>query len=313
MDTKQFYANGKLLLSGEYFVLDGALALAVPLIKGQSLLVRQSFGMPHLLEWESLAIDNKTWFKAHFDLTNGKTLFSSDETVSQRILQLFDYISKSQPTFYQGLLESRISITTRLDFDRQFGFGTSSTLVTNLANWANVNPYSLLEHTFGGSGYDIACAQASGPIFFQRLSNNLPQWVHCPFDPPFKDQLYLVYLGKKQNSREGIRLYRQQTEVGQQQLNRFSQLAVDMVGANDLPSFNEMLKEHENLVSEHIGLSKAQDLYFGDYWGCIKSLGAWGGDFVLATSDRDIQTTKSYFETKGFTQIFEYNELILNN
>ena len=99
MDTKQFYANGKLLLSGEYFVLDGALALAVPLIKGQSLLVRQSFGMPHLLEWESLAIDNKTWFKAHFDLTNGKTLFSSDETVSQRILQLFDYISKSQPTF----------------------------------------------------------------------------------------------------------------------------------------------------------------------------------------------------------------------
>ena len=171
----------------------------------------------------------------------------------------------------------------------------------------------MLEHTFGGSGYDIACAQASGPIFFQRLSNSLPQWVHCPFDPPFKGQLYLVYLGKKQNSREGIRLYRQQTEVGQQQLNRFSQLAVDMVGANDLPSFNEMLKEHENLVSEHIGLSKAQDLYFGDYWGCIKSLGAWGGDFVLATSNRDIQTTKSYFETKGFTQIFEYNELILNN
>ena len=35
-----FYSHGKLLLTGEYLVLDGALALAVPCKLGQSLTVR---------------------------------------------------------------------------------------------------------------------------------------------------------------------------------------------------------------------------------------------------------------------------------
>ena len=39
MKTKTFYSHGKLLLSGEYVVLDGALSLAIPTKYGQSLIL----------------------------------------------------------------------------------------------------------------------------------------------------------------------------------------------------------------------------------------------------------------------------------
>ena len=38
---KTYYSNGKLLLTGEYVVLDGAEALAVPTRFGQNLTVKQ--------------------------------------------------------------------------------------------------------------------------------------------------------------------------------------------------------------------------------------------------------------------------------
>lgn len=41
MSEKLFYSNGKLLLSGEYAVLDGALSLAVPTKYGQLLSVKK--------------------------------------------------------------------------------------------------------------------------------------------------------------------------------------------------------------------------------------------------------------------------------
>ena len=39
----------------------------------------------------------------------------------------------------------------------------------------------------------------------------------------------------------------------------------------------------------------------------IKSLGAWGGDFILATSKDD---PTSYFKKKGFNTIFKFDDII---
>ena len=36
-----------------------------------------------------------------------------------------------------------------------------------------MNPYILLFDTFGGSGYDIACAEAEGPVLYQLLEDEL--------------------------------------------------------------------------------------------------------------------------------------------
>ena len=45
---------------------------------------------------------------------------------------------------------------------------------------------------------------------------------------------------------------------------------------------------------------------FSDYPGAIKSLGAWGGDFVLATRKQAID----YFPLKGYKTIYSWDDMI---
>ena len=41
-------------------------------------------------------------------------------------------------------------------------------LISNLAKLNNVNPYNITFKNFGGSGYDIACSLAKGPIIYEK-------------------------------------------------------------------------------------------------------------------------------------------------
>jgi hypothetical protein len=47
---------------------------------------------------------------------------------------------------------------------------------------------------------------------------------------------------------------------------------------------------------------------FPDYSRAIKSLGAWGGDFVLATGNFN---EMDYFKQKGFHTIISYHKMVL--
>ena len=60
----EFYGRGKLLLSGEYLVLDGAEALALGLQVGQRMRVEDVPGDG--LEWKSTEKDGSVWFSARF-------------------------------------------------------------------------------------------------------------------------------------------------------------------------------------------------------------------------------------------------------
>jgi mevalonate kinase len=208
---------------------------------------------------------------------------------------------------------------TRLTFPRNWGLGTSSTLIANIARVFKVNPYALLAATFGGSGYDIACATADTPILFQK-ENDAILVENAAFLPIFKQNLYFVYLGKKQNSREGIERYkmrkmsenviaRHEATAGGY-LKEITDLTTAFLTASDLKMFDTLIVQHENLVASLIELPRAKTLYFADFWGEIKSLGAWGGDFVLATSDRNAVETKQYFMSKGFETVLTYDEMI---
>jgi len=42
----------------------------------------------------------------------------------------------------------------------------------------------------------------------------------------------------------------------------------------------------------------------------VKSLGAWGGDFVLVTSNRPEEETRNYFNEKGLEVFLRYDEII---
>ena len=297
-----YHAQGKLLLTGEYFVLDGAMALALPTRLGQHF--KLEHGKSGVLSWQSYDADGTCWFNTTLEIPNLKILSGEPSEATQRLIQVLE----------QAFLLSEIplnslagyAITTQLDFSRHWGLGSSSTLISFVAHLAQVNPYVLLAATFGGSGYDLACALAKGPIIYQ---NQVAQLV--AFHPSFVDQLYFVYLGKKQNSRDGILRYRALGEKVKASLGQINQLTLDVIACTSLSEFEKLMLRHEMIVSSMLDLPRAQDLYFSDYWGAVKSLGAWGGDFVLVTSDRDATSTKSYFQQKGFEVILGYREMIL--
>jgi mevalonate kinase len=279
------------------------MALALPCRLGQSLKIKPA--SDHIY-WSSYDEKEQRWFEAKFSTLNYKCLETSDEAISERLLQIFEAIEQLKPGFWQQV--GSVAISTHLEFPRNWGLGTSSTLIANLASWAKVNPYALLEKTFGGSGYDIACAIANGPLFY-IFKYGRPDIYPTSFNPPFKQNLYFVYLGKKQNSREGIARYRR-LEKNSDLAAYISLLSTEIQLAEDLATFEALLVDHEKTVADRLDLKRAKDLYFSDYWGEVKSLGAWGGDFVLVTSARSKSETQKYFNERGFETVLTFEELI---
>ena len=304
----RLHANGKLLLTGEYFVLDGALALATPVRYGQSLIVRRR-QPPGELRWQSYRPDGGSWFDATFELPGFSCRRSSDQGAARRLATILRAAAEQRPAFADPSIG--LDVETRLDFPRRWGLGSSSTLLSLVARWLEVDPFALLKASFGGSGYDLACATADGPILYQRHDGR-PQYVRFPFAPAFADQLYFVYLGRKQNSRAGIARYRERVRRRPGLIDRISHLTAAALTATDLEAFETALLEHEALVAATVDLPRAADLHFPNYWGVVKSLGAWGGDFVLLTSRRDASTTRKYVESCGFSVFFSYSDLILD-
>jgi mevalonate kinase len=308
-----FHAHGKLLLSAEYFVLDGAKALALPLKLGQNLEVETYYSSP-VLYWKSLDEYQNTWFEASFRIQDFKILETSENNIAERLKSILQACRKLNPDFLSGneigSMEGYKAVT-RLNFDKNWGLGTSSTLVFLIAQWAKIDPYELQFRTFGGSGYDIACAASDCPIIYS-IENNRPVISPSRFCPIFHRQLYFIYLGKKQNSREGIRKYKSISKSVTKAIELASQITALMSIAQQLHEFESYMLQHEDLVSKTIGLEKVKDRLFPDYWGQVKSLGAWGGDFVLATSRESEEVTRKYFCDKGYSVFFRFEELVLS-
>ena len=293
-------------MSGEYFILDGALGLAVPTKQGQSMTVEAAAGFDHILEWESLDNEDNVWFKGTFNKSNGLYLKGTDKATGLRLQQIFQAIQQLNAQFMRE--GECYKVSTHLDFPRDWGLGTSSTLIYNLAQWATVDAFELLDMTFGGSGYDIACAGAKQAMTFVRKPKL--EYEEVFFDPIFKSQLYFVYLTKKQNSRDGIARYRSLVKEKETLIQDISAITKEMQTVLRLEDFERLIKEHEAIVSASLNMARAKRLYFKDFWGEIKSLGAWGGDFVLATSEASEEATRKYFYDKGFDICLKYEDLV---
>ena len=301
-----YYSHGKLLLSGEYAVLDGARALALPTRLGQWLEVSEKGG--NTLSWTSLDADGTPWLQGQFEpeaLARPPKPGPFPADPQERLLQILQTAASLQPDFLQHCTGKQVK--TRLEFPRSWGLGSSSTLLANLAAWAGCDPYALLDRTLGGSGYDLACAAFDHPIFYRRIIPHPPVVEAAPFDPPFAESLWFIYLNVKQDSREGISRYRNLKSVPGTVLAEISDLGARMAASATLPAFCEALDRHEALLSRLLGLPTVKMRLFPDYPGSLKSLGAWGGDFILAAGDAD---TPRYFLEKGYPTRLAYRELI---
>jgi mevalonate kinase len=303
-----YYGHGKLLLTGEYFVLDGATGLALPTTVGQSMGVRYSQSFNPKLTWKSFDVNGNLWLEASFDFWHFNIL---DENPSEEVKLLREILRHARLQNKHFLREGQdVYVETRLGFPLTWGLGSSSTLIYNIAQWAYVSPFELLFKTHGGSGYDIACAQSDGPILYE-LDPTGPKWGPISFYPPFYEELFFVYLGSKKDSREAIDYYKKKRPFPTDVVREVSAITREMLEVDNIEDFNHLLSSHEQLLSAQLGLPSIQKERFSDFQGHIKSLGAWGGDFVMVTSPSGEEGIKSYFQKNGLNIVIPFKELIL--
>ena len=300
-----FYSNGKLLLTGEYLVLDGAKALALPTKMGQNLQV-VTHDKP-TISWKSFDADGTIWFEDELELDaiiNYKE--AAESSVKNTLLTILHHAHLLQPSFFQERVGYQIE--TALTFPKKWGLGTSSTLINNLAQWLKIDAFELLNNSFGGSGYDIACAQNDTPIFY-RLENQKPNVTPLDFQPEFASNLYFVYLNQKQSSKNAIAAYyNKKHEKLKQNIANINKLSDAVATAKNIKSFANALQLHENELSAILELLTVQEALFSDFDGVVKSLGAWGGDFILAIA---LEDPTAYFSSKGYSTVIPYKEMIL--
>ncbi|WP_185852235.1 GYDIA family GHMP kinase [Blattabacterium cuenoti] len=299
-----FYSHGKLLLTGEYFILYGACGLALPTIKGQSLTI---FGhnLSSVLHWKSYDEINQLWFEGVFQLPSLDICYETEKNTALKLRDLLLKSKEVQKNFIPN--ELGIYVKTQLEFPRNWGLGSSSTLINNIAKWAKIDPYILLGNNFSGSGYDIACVSISKPIIY-KLWNQKPHIIPIEFNPPFKNQLFFLHLNKKQNTCDEIRYFRSKvSNISNENIESISYITQKIPFCKTLKEFEELLLKHEKIISKILNLPTIKEIYFPDYLGIVKSLGAWGGDFVLVSSRKGM---KNYFSKKGFNTLISFDEMI---
>ena len=294
-----YKSNGKLLITGEYVVLDGATALAIPTKYGQSLTVTDN--NEQTLHWVSKDHTGNIWFETHIDLT---TLTSSNTSKIAKTLCTILQTARIYNTSF--LKQSKgVAVLTQLDFPRDWGLGTSSTLINNIAQWAQIDAFTLLKESFGGSGYDIAAAQHNTPIFY-TLKDNMPQVQPCTLTWSFTKHLFFVHLNQKQDSNQAINTYKK-LQKDPRILETITDLSKKTLVCYTLEDLERILNAHEKKIASLLGQATVKDLLFPDYPKTIKSLGAWGGDFVLATGSKE---DMAYFKAKGYTTIIAFDDMM---
>lgn len=302
----KYYGHGKLLLTGEYAVLDGAKALGLPTKLGQKMVVKKTTSSD--LIWESLDMNGKKWFESTISLFDFSAVSTSNQEISDYLQKLLKNAVRLNSEFLSQW--NGFKIETQLEFPLDWGLGSSSTLTYLISEWAEVNPLLLYFKTEDGSGYDVACAFSEGPVEYINSPDEV-SYTEVDFNPKFKDNLYFVHLGKKQSTSQGIKDYLKVVKNKATLVKSITKITEEIRSVNNLSDFEALLSKHEELIESHTGFVKVKEKLFPDFSGVVKSLGAWGGDFVLATSEKGVDATKSYFSSKGYTTILSYKELIL--
>ena len=292
-------------------MLEGATSLAVPTKFGQDLIVEKI--KENQLIWASFTNTGDCWFEAVFDLPKLRLVsasFNSEkegsaEFIAETLQDILVETRKLNPEFLQP--EQGFLVKTNLTFPRDWGLGSSSTLINNIAQWAKVDAFQLLWNSFSGSGYDIANAQYNTPILY-ALNNQKPVVNKVDFIPSFSEKLFFIHLNKKQDSKDGIARFKEKRKKIHNEIQLVSEISRQLILEQKLSEFEKLIQEHEKIISSIIELPTVKKRLFPDYFGTLKSLGAWGGDFILATGNKD---TPQYFKAKGYTTILRYSDMVL--
>ena len=260
-----------------------------------------------MITWTSFDSDGSIWFEENIPFSSiiRKERFDDIKNVKNTLIDILHEAYLQNSNFITQ--SNGYKVTTELSFPKKWGLGTSSTLINNIAQWLEIDAFKLLQNSFGGSGYDIACAQNNSAILYQ-LENNNPIVKQIVFEPNFKEKIYFVYLNKKQNSRQAITEYYNKQGNIKKIIPVFNQITQTVIETTDVKHFAQQIENHEIQMSEILELSTVKEALFLDFNGIIKSLGAWGGDFIMVISK---ENPTNYFTQKGFETVLSFDELIL--
>ena len=246
METQTFYSNGKLLITGEYVVLDGAKALALPTKFGQSLVVKS--GENQQIKWTSFDSDKSIWFEdvISFEEIKIKSTNDINSAVKNTLIEILHQAYIQNPTFLE---KEGYEIETHLTFPRLWGLGTSSTLINSIADWLKIDAFELLQKSFGGSGYDIACAKSNSPIVY-HLENEKPHFKAIHFDPLFKENIHFVYLNQKQSSKLAIANYMSKHHHVNAVISKINTITYETIDCKEGAAFAKQMEKHEVIMSD---------------------------------------------------------------
>ena len=148
--------------------------------------------------------------------------------------------------------KSNFSVQSKLDFDPSWGFGSSSTFISNVCKLAKINPFMLNSIISNGSGYDIACAQHDTPIIYKRI-NSSPIIKEISFDPAYKEHLFFVYLNQKQNSKESIKHYQSlRLKDFDKAADTIKEITSTILSCTNIEAFEKLITDHEQIISDII-------------------------------------------------------------
>lgn len=312
--SKRFYSHGKLLLTAEYLIVDGANAFALPCKFGQDLVVEDAGESESLeISWKSFTDKGEVWFDGRFvsrafPSRSGGTrtviepYSSTDDEVALKLSMLLFNAFK----LVDDVPNRKFEITTTLEFPLDWGLGSSSTLIANISQWLCINPYQLFFAWADGSGYDLACATSETGVLYHKNGID-PVIANIDWNPAFKDEIFFLHLGQKQKSEREVKKYAQLNFDRDAAILQVNELTKRMVQASTLQEFEAIIDAHEKLISNVLKRTPVKDQLFTDYQGSVKSLGAWGGDFVMVTKRPRFV---SYFGGKGFSTLLSYNNMI---
>ncbi|MBB6371689.1 GYDIA family GHMP kinase [Chryseobacterium shigense] len=295
------FSPGKLMLTSEYFAIDGALVLAVPTKPGQEFFFEEKDDEKSLIFWEAHH-QNKLWLKAVIDYKNWQILETNLLPSAEFILKTLKNVQQLSKIKFKDHFTYHLK--TNLQFPADYGLGSSSTLMTNLAEWADIDPFHLNSMSLGGSGYDIAVAKEKSAVLFR--SKPEISYEKIDFSPPFKNELIFIHLNQKQDSREGINLYKSKLK-SQILIDEFSDITKKVLLCSELENFSQLMMIHEQKISKFLEIPAVKEKFFADCPVFVKSLGAWGGDFVMSAK---FHGYKDYFWGKGFNTVFEWSDII---
>jgi len=295
------HANGKLLLTGEYLVVAGAIALALPIRFGQTL--HAEYGDHQSISWISME-NGVSWFTCEMDPVSLTIKSASDHTIARRLKEILSAARLINPGF---LKEDGISITMSANYPLKWGLGSSSTLIALIAEWAHVDKYILFRMVSRGSGYDIACTDRDS-MFFYRLKDGKINITDARPGNALINHACFAYSGKKQATAEELSAFLSETTFTDANIERISELSCMICNTDDPLLLCSRIDEHEEILGR-ILRKEPVSKHFQDFPGSIKSLGAWGGDFAMFVSEIGNEFIKTWLKQNGFSVVFCYEEL----